>query len=164
MEYANGTEASAETGVYNHHSIYMNNIGKSQMLVCKSGTAFKMPAGPKLLGGAAIDGSASVYTTPDGSFKSGNYIQKDATITMMSELVNYRTEPQEVYVTTEVEAMIGPRSDYFDAVTLPLSAVPCVEAQFILSKPVEVHASPDYIVPEDSTIINMGKMTVQSHD
>jgi hypothetical protein len=155
MEYANGTEASSETGVYNHHAVFVNLKGGSQLMACKGGDSFLK--GPKILGGAAIDGAYQIYTTPDGKFKSGNYIPKNAKVKVLTEFVNYRPEPQEFYLVSEIEAVLGPREDYMDAAKLALSATSCAGAQFVLKTAVDVRTSHAYTVPENAYVINIGK-------
>lgn len=47
-----------------------------------------------------------MYTTPDGKFPSGYYI-KDNRFLMQAEIVNYRREPQDVYIQIDMEYMEG---------------------------------------------------------
>ena len=154
LEYANGTEASSETGVYNHHAVYMNLHGRSQVMACQGGG--RVLRGPKILGGSAIDGSHQVYTTADGKFKSGNYVPQNAKVKIMYELVNYKTEPQDIYLVSEIEAVQGPREDYLDAAKLALSATTCAKAQWVLKNSLDVRKSHAYTVPHDAYVINIG--------
>jgi hypothetical protein len=160
MEYANGTEASAATGVYDHHAVYFNPRGHSQMMVCKGASAFLK--GPKILGGAAIDGSYQLYTTPDGKFKSGNYIPSRAKVMAMTEFVNYKPDAQEIYLVTEYEAVPGPRDDYMDAAKLPLSAATCAKAQWVLKDAVDIKKSGTYVVPQDAYVLSVGEISFPS--
>jgi hypothetical protein len=125
-------------------------------MVCKTSLPIR-GTGPKLVVGSAVDTDARIYTTPDGQFKSGNYMTKTPKLSLMAELINYKDEEQTVYVVMEIEAVQGPRDDYLDAVAVPLSAVPCIKALFVLSKPVEGFTGGPYKVSGDSYIVNMSK-------
>jgi hypothetical protein len=52
------------------------------------------------------DDFTQLYTTPDGSFKSGYYI-KDNNFAMQAEMINYLPTEQKVYVQTDLEWVPG---------------------------------------------------------
>lgn len=63
-----------------------------------------------------------MYTTPDGTFNSGYYIQEN-NFMMQAEMINYRKEEQRVYIETDIEFVNGKQGS--DSEQGVLSATGC---------------------------------------
>jgi hypothetical protein len=74
----------------------------------------------------SVDEFKQLYTTPDGKFDSGFYLAKNDRILLAAEIVNYRKDPQPLYVQIDIEYVPGkPKKE---AVT-SLSSVTGTETQ-----------------------------------
>jgi hypothetical protein len=112
LQYEDGTLATIANDVFNHH-VQIFDIGKitDQLFQCgkidpgKPRSGFKMPG--SYFGGSASDGAPSIFTTPDGTFSSGYYLNKQSKVIMTAELVNYAKEAKSVYAVTEIDYLAG---------------------------------------------------------
>jgi hypothetical protein len=63
-------------------------------------------AGAGFVGGA-VDEFTDFYTTQDGKMNSGYYIPQNIKAQMSGEIINYRKEPQQVYIQFDLEYVPG---------------------------------------------------------
>jgi hypothetical protein len=150
LTYENESRADVATGVYNHH-IAIFDMGKTAKapLRCgfsgvgglgglggfgKGGKGGKglnkrqvanMPGMTQLFG-SGDDGLKQSYFSKDAGLKTGFYIGKSDRLMHTSEFVNYRKEPQTVYMTADVEFVPGRPADYLDAMMGAASATGCL--------------------------------------
>ena len=62
------------------------------------------------------DSSNTTYTSPDEIFKAGNYLGlNNKTFQLMSNIVNYSPQPQELWLAVEYEYLPGQAEGYMDA-------------------------------------------------
>jgi hypothetical protein len=120
--FENGTRADLSSGVYLHHVVAMD-VSKPVPTFVNGCGSIASSFSPFL--GGAVDGFTQYYTTPDGKFNSGYYI-KDDTFIMQAELVNYRKEPQKVYIQMDIEYVPGKVGS--DATQSTLAATECSSA------------------------------------
>jgi hypothetical protein len=112
LQYENGTLASVNTGVYNHHVIIFDT-GKSTPPLIQCGPLREKARGGGMMmpgtyfGGSSTDGAPSLFSTPDGMFNSGHHLGQRARVVLSVELVNYGTETKNIYIVTEVEYVPG---------------------------------------------------------
>jgi hypothetical protein len=104
LYFENGTKASITHGVYEHHVVVVD-LGKARnfpFYLCEGQSGFlgKFPGNGFIISGN--DEASNMFTSPDGKFDSG-YVVNNPRLAMQAELVNYRPEPQKVYVTMEYE-------------------------------------------------------------
>lgn len=142
--WPNGTRADLLSGVYLHHVIALN-LRKGKMRDADLFTnaipfcAVKGPAVGMLqsavgsimnllrytsagvYGFGAVDEFRQYFTTPDGKFDSGLHRGADDWLLYQAEIVNYKPEPQEVYLQFDVEHVPGqvgqPASTQFTSAT-----------------------------------------------
>jgi hypothetical protein len=121
LTYADGKEATPETGVYIHHLLSFtaarpstNAIGLCDVEDPAKDLGFFNRIMPTTLPfapftGRGEDGGAvnMVYTSDDGRYNSGFHLGKDDTILVQSDLVNYKNETQDVYLTFDYEYVEG---------------------------------------------------------
>jgi hypothetical protein len=128
--FENGTRADLTSGVYLHHIIALNGgtvQSKTNDLFhpfvdfC-SGGGFMMNAGmgamsslnwitgakkPDIFAFGAVDEFRQWFTTPDGSMDSGFYRGPNDMMFAQAEIINYRPEPQKVYLQFDIEFVAG---------------------------------------------------------
>jgi len=105
LEYANGTEANTDTGSWLHH-IVMLNIGPG-----RADAACGIPgADPFFTNGNERELKA--YTSLDGSFNSGYYIQPKDNFILYSELMNMDPIEKHVWITIYYEYLPGRPAGY----------------------------------------------------
>jgi hypothetical protein len=121
LSYEDGKEASPDTGVYIHHLGAFNpsRPSKNAIGLCDVPDPDKdlgfvnnilpsnLPLSP--LTGRGEDGGpvSMVFTTDDGTYNSGFHLGKDDYIIVQSDLVNYKNETQNVYLTFDYEYVDG---------------------------------------------------------
>jgi hypothetical protein len=154
LEFANGTHASIADGIYNHHVI-TNNYGKKEHSVTCPGSSVSIPKSAGLFIAAGNDHGDQLYTSEDGSFKSGYYIKPTDTFDMEGEFMNYNAAPQTIYVVIDFEYLPGKPEGYLDAHSLTLSVAPCNETAFKLPRPQYSKTSQGWTVPADGYIVNI---------
>jgi hypothetical protein len=101
--YANGTKASVQTGVYIHHSITVDATKEVPEYISTCNNPFTTLS---YFLGADVGRADIFYMIPNSTLESGYYL-KDNTLVFQGEFVNYRAEPQEVFVELDVEYMPG---------------------------------------------------------
>lgn len=130
LTYENESRADVATGVYNHHvAIFDRGKTAPAPLRCGFGLQRRQVAnmpGMTQLFGSGDDGLTQSYHSEDASLKTGFYIGKSESLFHTSEFINYRKEPQTVYMTAEVEFIPGRPSDYLDAMMGAASATGCL--------------------------------------
>jgi hypothetical protein len=121
LTYANGSEATPQTGAYIHHLLSFspsrpstNAIGLCDVPNSAQDVGFvnkilplNLPFAP--FTGRGEDGGPvfTQFTSDDGTYNSGFHLGKDDYIIVQSDLVNYNNETQNVYVTYEYEYVDG---------------------------------------------------------
>jgi hypothetical protein len=136
--FEDGKRADIENGVYLHHASTLNLGAKpvaAWLNLCPtSQTTFfgkditaNIPTtivGPlQPLAMAAVDEYVQWYTTPDGKFDSGMYIDARDKFFFQAELVNYKMVSQDVYFQIDaewVEGKVGTHATY-----TPISVTGC---------------------------------------
>ncbi|KAF1817145.1 hypothetical protein P152DRAFT_9558 [Eremomyces bilateralis CBS 781.70] len=112
-----------------------------------------LPGSPFLMVGEDSGNAPVYYSDKDGKFESGYYLPADAMITIQSDLVNYKDEPQEVYLSMNLEYMpgkIGP-----DTKTKLMSVAGCAGREIKLDTAGESRTTSDkFAIYEDGYIIN----------
>lgn len=140
MTYEDGSIASPETGVYIHHLLSFSPSRPSTNAIglCDVEDSSKdigwfnriipnnLPFSP--FTGRGEDGEAVsyVFTPENGGFNSGFHLGKNDLIIVQSDLVNYKNESQNVYLTFDYEYEPGLQGDA--AITTLLS----VTGEFVL--------------------------------
>jgi hypothetical protein len=122
LVYANGTRADTSHGVYLHHLTNMNLGDKpvaAWLNLCpKSQTTYmgvditsfvgETVVGPlQPIAMATVDEYTQWFTSPDGKFPSGHYIDPTDRFFVQAEAINYRNEPQEIYLQMDLEWVKG---------------------------------------------------------
>jgi hypothetical protein len=130
LHFLNGTRVTIAHGIYNHHVVILET---TKILIpwylCDGQTGYGrvFSAGFSITG---VGGLKNLFTTPDGKFHSGYYIQENSNFMMNAELVNYRNESTVVYVTLDLEYLEGKQSGWMDASTSLLSVTGCSPPDF----------------------------------
>lgn len=91
-----------------HHVVTMNlDKREAPMSMCFI-PGWEMPKiqGSEFIG-AGDDSGPWLFTTGDGSFNSGYYIAPKDRMLWTGEVINYKKEPQSIYVTFEAEYIEG---------------------------------------------------------
>lgn len=145
--FENGTRADVSSGVYLHHVLSVN-IAPDRQLKSNMISGFSSFCGGSAVEGAvtsltdmlgvvtnsfqqavfgfgAVDEFTQWFTTPDGKFNSGFYLGKKDKMLMQAEIVNYRSEPQKVFLQFDVEYLPGKVGS--EAVTAFTSTTACDE-------------------------------------
>jgi hypothetical protein len=91
-----------------------------------------MPGMTQLFG-SGDDGMARIYHSKDPSLKTGFYIGKSDNLYHTSEFVNYKSYPQTIYITAEVEWVPGKPAGYVDAMMGAMSATGCGGVGYCMS-------------------------------
>jgi hypothetical protein len=130
LHFLNGTRVTISHGIYNHHVVVLDT-GKMLLpwYLCDGQTGY----GRVFSSGFMITGVAEIknlFTTPDGSFKSGYFIPQASLFMMNAEIVNYRREGVPLYVTTDIEYLEGKQPDYMDASMSLISVTGCDPPDF----------------------------------
>jgi hypothetical protein len=126
LQYANGTEADVNTGIYNHHLIIADASKKPvDPIACpgseKAPTALPM----SVFMGASEANRDLVFATPDGRFNSGFYIGRTNKIILTAEIVNYSNSTQEIYSISEMEYIPGQPAGSLDVSMQVFSVTQC---------------------------------------
>jgi len=75
---------------------------------------------------------------------------------MLTQLMNYRPEPQKVYVIAEVEYLPGKPAGYMESTGIGLSVTGCDQAiDFLVPTPQYSRTSPEITVPKDALLVSM---------
>lgn len=155
--YLNGTRASISTGIYDHHILILDPQKRTlPWWLCEGQTGLgeTTAAGFMVTG---VDEAPNLYNSPGGEFQSGYWIGEGRKFSLSAELINYRDEAQEVYITTETEFLEGKIAGWRDASMSLLSVTGCSSPDFH-PKHGEMKnnmTSPTFRMPKAGTIINM---------
>lgn len=118
LVFENGTHANIANGVYLHH-LSSTIEGKTQPTWVKAcpGDPSKQLSNPlaalmtqfkqTTFVGGAVDPFYDYFTSQDGKFDSGFYMPEDAVPKISGEIINYRMEPQKVYIQLDLEWVDG---------------------------------------------------------
>jgi len=102
--------------------------------------------------GGAVNEYTTWYTTPDGKLDSGYYI-KNNTFAVQSEVVNYRKDPQKVYLTMDLEYLPGKVGR--DSLFTLLTVTGCRQGSGWFAKEAKNSmTSGEFPILSDGTIIN----------
>jgi hypothetical protein len=147
LYFENGTKATVEQGVYEHHVVMVDLAKRTMPLyLCNGQKGFlgQLPAVGFVVSGN--DEAANWFTTPDGNFNSGYVVGPRQMLAMQTELVNYRNEEQKVYVTVDYEYIKGKSNTPADSTISLFSVTGC--------------NSPDYHRDASQKVYNMSSETV----
>jgi hypothetical protein len=152
LTYENESRADVATGVYNHH-VAIFDLGKTAKAPLRCGfnglgglgglfggkgkgvtkrQVANMPGMTQLFG-SGDDGLKQSYFSKDSNLKTGFYIGKNDKLMHTSEFVNYKKEPQTVWMTADVEFIPGKPSNYLDAMMGAASATGCLGVGYSMS-------------------------------
>lgn len=108
-----GSELGPAQGVYIHHVLSrdISKPSKLPLLKCKPGESQSTPLeelGSEFIahGEDGADGT-TLYTSQNGTYNSGFFVDKNDKFLHWVDLVNYRSEAREVYVSYEIEYLDG---------------------------------------------------------
>lgn len=155
-----GSELGPAQGLYIHH-VVTRDISKPSKLPVQKCKAGKSPSNSlQQLGSEFVahgeDGASgtTLYTSQDGTYNSGFYIGNNDNFLNWVDLVNYRSEAREVYVSYEIEYLDGKVG--VDASASLMSVTGCNMA----AKNIELNAtgvaitkSPPFPMLEDGEIV-----------
>jgi hypothetical protein len=153
--FENGTKATADKGVYEHHIVVVDLAKRTMPLyICEGQKGFlgQVPAVGFIISGN--DEAANYFTTPDARFNSGYLIPASPMLNMQAELVNYRTEPQKVYVVMEYEYLRGQPNGPADSSVSLFSVMGCVSPDYHPKERKYNMSSAVVAMPKDGYIIN----------
>lgn len=89
----------------------------------------QMPGtGGSVFVGQGDEGSATTFQTPGGKLKSGFYISPEESMSMMAEVINYNSKPQDLFISLEYEYIpnLTPRpKEYYDVGFGAINVSPC---------------------------------------
>jgi hypothetical protein len=165
IEYANGSLATpADGGVYNHHAVIFE-LGKTSVaLDCEKKTFSRAVKGMSTFAASAADAGAL------SSFKAGamgdttargHYVSPGTKMMMVTELMNYRVEPQEVYIVAEAEYFSGKPAGFMETSGVGISVNGCdQQLDFVVTSPQYSKSSPEFTVPKDVLLTSMSKYAV----
>ena len=172
VENDKGERQNINTGIYLHHAIMANNLKLSRAFGTGPMCGMPSTAMPSLVILGLSDSSDTINTSPDGSFKSGNYVGPgNTTYWLQSDIANYSPERQKLWLAVEYEYLPGQPKDYMDSTLLFVSvdicglnktANPDVKldgmGQFLVSpnKPVSIKRD-NFILASDGVLINACK-------
>jgi hypothetical protein len=147
--FENGTRADISSGVYLHHIISMNIVpdrklktnmisqfvsfcgGQNWLVENAMDSALSFVAyfsnvfNEAILGFGAVDEFKQMFTSADGKFDSGFYLGPKDKQFYQAEAVNYRKEPQSIYLQMDTEYQPGnPRNDAQTSFTTTTSKLP----------------------------------------
>ena len=98
IENDRGERQNIDTGIYLHHAIMMNVNKWANCFGMGRMCGAKAPKTPSLVILGLSDSSDTIYTSPDGSFKAGNYLgPNNKTFQLMSDIVNYSVHSRRSY-------------------------------------------------------------------
>jgi hypothetical protein len=134
--YEDGKRADIASGVYNHHAL-VYNVGWKENYnwidTCPTSTAKSffgssiydmMPKtfyGPmQALALAGVDEATQWFTSADGKYRSGHYVDKADKFIFQFEAINYAKKDQIVYIDLELESVSGKVGRH--SVLLPITA------------------------------------------
>jgi hypothetical protein len=162
-----GERADIKDGVYLHHILAFDTSkrapdfvslcpksrsGKSSLL---GGIMPSLKLPPLFLGGA-VNEYWVWYTTPDGKEDSGYYIGPSGNkIWIQSEVVTYRTTPQQVYMTLDLEWMPGKVGR--DSLFTLLLVTGCTGIGYFSKEPQNNMTSGEFPIQSDGKLINVRK-------
>jgi hypothetical protein len=107
VEFADGTRARAQTGVYNHHVAFVD-ITRPLPEVARCTTRDgPTPNRMSIFMGNPEDAAPNSWAFPNNDLTTGYYIEKGRPVVMTVDLVNYTNETQLVYTRAEVDYVEG---------------------------------------------------------
>lgn len=135
LHFLNGTRSTISHGVYNHHLLVLDGNKRSMpWYLCPGQEGLgESPAAGFMITGVAE--ATNWYSPPESNIKAGYYIgEKQKEFIVNAELVNYRDEAVEVYLTTDVEYVKGWPENHLDASMSLHSVTGCVPPSFMVPK------------------------------
>jgi len=108
--YENGGKAGPSTGVYNHHLLTTDSTKKTTNFLSACDNAARQGTSVSALGGTGFVGLGEdsgngpvLYTARDGSSDAGYWVAPGDNFMANIDLVNYKSTPQTVYITYDLE-------------------------------------------------------------
>jgi hypothetical protein len=160
--FENGTRATVETGVYEHHVVVVDMMkgfyGGQKFIFCNPPESWlsMIPAVGFIVSGN--DEAANYHTTPNGDFNSGYIINGSNTNGMMgvqAELVNYRAEKQKVYLNMEYEWLKGQPENPADSAVSLFSVTGCKPPDYHPKERIYNMTSDTFVMKKNGYLINM---------
>jgi len=136
----------------NHGSGHMKRSPQSGSI------ASMLNPAPSLLLAKGNEGDGTIFSPINGTVKSGYWIGKDDKLLFLTEVVNYQNEPQEVYLTVDLDYQSfpgGPPKDFLD-VSWGMLQVACSSTGLALRPPKDkpvIFEAPTYIAGADGYIV-----------
>jgi hypothetical protein len=154
-QFANGTSLGETTTIYNHHVFTLNHARRERHATCP-GDAVQAPKYPGIFIGGGTEREAQVYTSPDGTLKSGYHFNAATDkVDVIAEFMNYRPPGQNIYLSFEYEYLLGKPAGYQNAVSLILSASNCKDSPKNIQEKKYTLQSKEWIAPADGILINV---------
>jgi hypothetical protein len=154
LEFENGTHANIDRGIYLHHSIMMDG-GKRRVVATNCpGAKGPLASGPSIVLGGGSDDAMQWFTSYDGKFKSGYFIDKGDTFTMLTDVMTYLPYRENVYVALDMEYIPEFRSDYSDIVTIIESVNQCHSPTFDLPLKPWSKVGGKLVLPWNGTLVS----------
>jgi hypothetical protein len=151
IENDKGERQNIDTGIYLHHAIMMNVNKWANCFGMGRMCGAKAPKTPSLVILGLSDSSDTIYTSPDGSFKAGNYLgPNNKTFQLMSDIVNYSPQPQKLWLAVEYEYLPGQAEGYLDAELQFVSVDPC--SRNSTGDGVTIDGTGQFLVPHDKAV------------
>jgi hypothetical protein len=157
LTYADKTEATPKTGSFVHHSVLMNLDKPRRIMECTSGPPeLKMPSAFMAV---AEESGDNQFRSNSGQIESGYYVGAKDRFIMFSELMNYKPEPQTVYITIEAEYVQGLPKDAYLARETTINIGACTEAGFIPDKN-DYFKEGNWTVPVDGYVVQLSESSL----
>jgi hypothetical protein len=163
MEYEDGTLATPATGIYNHHAVIFQSDQKPMYPSCDTKSFSRATKSSSIFAASAADGGSLEALTkiyPDNyasAVNRGIYTRPGAKMSLLAQLMNYRDEPQKVYIIAEAEYLPGKPEGFLESTGVQISVTGCdLKIDFNLPEGKFSKTSPEYIVPKDILLVSMG--------
>lgn len=162
VHFEDGTRATAETGVYEHHVVVVDMMksfnGGQKFILCNPPESWlsMIPAVGFIVSGN--DEAANYHTTPNGKFNSGyiiNGTNKAGVMGIQAELVNYRPEKQKIYLVMEYEWLKGQPESPADSSVSLFSVTGCKPPDYHPKDRVYNMTSDSFTMKKNGFLINM---------
>lgn len=110
--------------------------------------------------GGAADTSANRYTSGDGQFKAGFYLDPKATVMQMVDIVNYNNVSRSVYTISEMEYLPGKQEGFLQSTSTGIDLGRCAgkTGMFVHPPPGQkkfTFAGKDFTIEKDGYFLNI---------
>lgn len=155
-EYENGTAVTAlGQSIYNHQVFGINVDDLQPKHVCPGSPHADSKKATTFIGGGT-NTEFYQYSTSNLTMKTGYEVKKGDRIDLQMELMNYRLEPQNVFLALDVEYLPGKNEGYLSTKTIEFVATPCDQNFFFNPSSKKFSTtSKEWIAPTNGVIINI---------